>query len=350
MLNVLLCYKNFKKWVPGCSHIGLGNNAIFTARVLKQHGVRARPVGVLTTQHIAETIAAEKIPVTHVVVEGTWLPAGELETLAVEHHDTEFAVREHSQVSFLQCQRGGIDLFRAYGYVVERCLNFALHANSQRFAAWWTEAYDQPCRFIPNLYPMDGRPATQRRRAHDRDVLRVSGYGAGRVLKNLTTAAAAALVLGRRLARQIEFHINVGREPGLESTTRGVRALFKGVPYAKLIEDAWCGWGEFRHSCAAMDVALAPTFTETFCLTAADHVVQGVPVVGTDAVEWLPKSWLATADDVESVADVAQRLVLDPHANEAGVKALAAYQADAVKRYLGWLGKWPGQHDRHGRH
>lgn len=334
---VLLFYKHFAKYVPGMSHIGLGNNALFTAKCLKELGVTARPVGVNTVDHVRQAVRANP-GTTHAVVEGTWFPPADLEQLAAEFPAVEWTCREHSQLSFLVVQRNGIEYARGYGAIHDRTLNFVFSANSERFCRYWRHAYNQPCPFLPNLYPLAHTPHPRHRRANVRDVLRVSAFGAQRVLKNHTTAAAAALLLARRLGRDLELHINVGREPGGDPVTRGVRGLLAGVPWARLVEHPWGPWAEFRHHCAAMDVALCPTFTETFCLTAADHVAAGVPVVGTDAVEWLPRHWMAEADSAEDIARVGSALVLDPDAGDDGLNALRTYVERAGRLWLDWLG------------
>jgi glycosyltransferase involved in cell wall biosynthesis len=333
---VLLFYKNFKKFVPGMSHIGLGNNALLTAMVLKTAGVKALPIGVNDISHIQQSLT-ENPTTTHAVIEGTWLQAADLEKLAGQHHNVEWMVREHSQISFLQVQNNAIKLFRDYGLLADRSLNFAISANSERFSHYWEDAYDQKCLELFNLYPLDRNPCWKRQRAHDKDVLRLDSFGAGRVLKNHTTAAAAALIIGRRLGRDIEFHINVGREPNLDSNAKAIRSIVNGVPFAKLVEDQWSSWGEFRHLCASMDCGLAATFTETFCLTAADHLAAGVPVVGTDAIEWLPRSWQAASDDADSVADVGINLLLNPHSALRGYERLREYQATALAQWKQWL-------------
>ena len=333
---VLLFYRHFGKFVPGCSHVGLGNNALFTARVLKGHGVDVRPVGVNTPDHIRAALA-QAPQTTHAVIEGTWLTPTDVEQLAAEHDRIEWSCREHSQITFLMVQRKGIEYTRGYGYLLDRSLNFAMSANNERFCRYWIKAYNQHCLHLPNLYPLDANPAPRRRRAEQRDVLRISSFGAGRVFKNHPTSAAAALMIGRELGRDVELHINVGREPNLEQAPEACRQIFAGVPGCKVVEHRWQSWGEFRHWCGAMDLGLAPTFSETFCLTAADHIAAGVPVVGTEAVEWLPRYWMASSDDPGDVARIGIGLILNPHAAEDGQTSLAAYNARSVGQWLDWL-------------
>lgn len=339
MADVLLFYKHFAKYVPGLSHIGLGNNALFSARVLKKYGVKAVPLGVHTADHIREF--ARKYPeATHAVVEGTWIKPVDLEAIAAEFPRVEWTCREHSQLSFLVAQGVATEYARGYGAVADRSLNFVFSANSERFCRAWVEAYSQPCPFIPNLYPLDAHPAgPRRRRGEHRDTLRISSFGAQRVFKNHPTGVAAAMMIGRRLGRDVEVHVNVGREPGLDRVTKAIRDLTSGVPGVRLVEHSWTAWGEFRHWCAAMDLGMATTFTETFCLTAADHISAGVPVVGTNAIEWLPRHWMCEADNPEDAARVGCSLLLDPFAAEDGRTALERNQADAVRRWMAWLGR-----------
>lgn len=49
-------YRNFKKFCHGLSHVGLGNNAMLTAKSLKGIGIDCRVEGVDTPDHIATVL------------------------------------------------------------------------------------------------------------------------------------------------------------------------------------------------------------------------------------------------------------------------------------------------------
>ena len=59
MANVIIFYRNFKKFCHGLSHVGLGNNAMLTAKSLKDIGV---PCRIVTADSIAEGVPAVVSP------------------------------------------------------------------------------------------------------------------------------------------------------------------------------------------------------------------------------------------------------------------------------------------------
>ena len=204
-----LFYKNFQKYVPGCCHVALGNGAIFTAKVLKQQGIKAIPLGILTSQHMREFLI-QYPKTTHVIIEGTWISSKDIETLCSEFLDVEFVCREHSNIQFLGSQHNAIKLVREYGQIQDRLNNFRFSGNNVRFSVFYEGAYSQKCLLLNNLYPTDVNPVTRKRRSESNQKLRVSSYGALRILKNHISNAAAALLIARRLGRDLEFHVNTG--------------------------------------------------------------------------------------------------------------------------------------------
>jgi hypothetical protein len=79
-----------------------------------------------------------------------------------------------------------------------------------------------------------------------------------------------------------------------------------------------------------MDLALQVSCTETFNLTAADAVAEGVPCVTSSAIEWTPRHWHADVDSVEDIARIGLALLRDPHAPGEGRRALERHARDAV--------------------
>src|SRR5438128_2086725 len=78
---------------------------------------------------------------------------------------------------------------------------------------------------------------------HRGSVLRIGSFGAGRPLKNMLTAGAAALAIASRLKADLEFHISAGRvEGGGDTILRGLQAMYAGLPNASLEQDGWTSW------------------------------------------------------------------------------------------------------------
>lgn len=338
-MQVWIFYRNFKQFVTGLSHVGLGNNALLTAKALKGAGVDCRIEGVWTAAHIRRTLTKYRDTATHAVVEAAFYGYEEAAALAADFPDVEFVYRNHSQVGFLQVEPTAVRWFREYARLQEASLNVRLSANNRRFVDWWAGAYNQRCLYLPNLYPTVDRVVVKKRRAQFRDTLRIGSFGSLRLLKNHATACAGAMLAARGLGCDLEFYMNSNRdENGGRAVVEAVRQMTAGLPWVKFVAVPWQHWVDFRHTVAAMDLCMQPSFTETFNIVTADAAAEGVPSVVSDAIEWAPRHWMAQPDEAEDVARVGRTLLLDPDAGAAGWTALVEYQKGALKTWLVWLG------------
>ena len=112
-MSVVLAYKNFAA-NRNISHIGLGVAAINTAKVLRREGIKADVWPILSAADLRAKLHVD--PVQNVIISAPWIPAAELQALATEFSDTDFAVNCHSNVGFLQADRNGVKLVRdTYG-------------------------------------------------------------------------------------------------------------------------------------------------------------------------------------------------------------------------------------------
>ena len=96
----------------------------------------------------------------------------------------------------------------------------------------------------------------------------------------------------------------------------------------------------FKSLVAAMDVVTCVSFSETFCIVAADAAVQSVPLVTSAQIPWASRHSRADPNDAESIADAmfhawhwrwATR-IFDP--NRAG---LARYSDESRRIWLRYL-------------
>ncbi len=338
--HVVLFYRNFLASKPNYCHVGLGVNALHTAKVLRRHHVRCDVFGVWTVDHIREHL--KKNPTTtHAILEAPWVSAAEMAKLLASHPTVHFVVRAHSQIGFLQVEPGAIQIIRDLLILQEGTLNFTLASNSQKLATFLEKVYTGHCLYLPNLYDLE-RVHRKRDKDHsDRHIVRVSSFGALRLMKNHTTAAAAALEIAERRRANLEFWVSVNREEHGKGVLQSLRNMFADVHWAKLVEHPWEEWPRFRRTIAHMDLCLQVSFSETFNIVTADAAAEHVPSVTSSAIEWVPNHWHADPDDVESIARVGMSLLSDPQAAESGREALERFTKDGVTRWLSYLDSSP---------
>ncbi len=331
---VVLAYKNFAA-NRNISHIGLGVTALNTAKSLRNVGYVTDVRAVTGPAELRAGL--EMAPASHVVVSAPWIATGELARLCAEFPETQFAVVCHSNLGFLQADPNAMRLLREGLELRRTTWNFQMAANCERLSRWVENAYGVPCPELPNLYHLDGR--APQRNYYSGGTLRIGAFGATRPLKNLMTAAGAALQIANEIRADLEFWISAGRNEGGGVTLEAVRQMFSGLPHARLVENAWQTWPQFRQTVRHMHLLLQPSYTESFNVVTADGVAEGVPSVVSDAVAWAPAAWKASVDDADDIARTGRRLLKSRWAPRAGMSALEAHNRRGLTLWHRFLGQ-----------
>jgi hypothetical protein len=335
-MSVVLAYKNFAA-TRNISHIGLGVSAINTAKVLRREGIKTDVWPIVNPADLRAKLIAN--PAHHVIISAPWIPTHQLQALSMEFCDTHFAVNCHSNVGFLQADRNGVKLMRELMELEMGTHNIHLAGNSRRFCEWIRFAFGAPCVYLPNLYYLHGQPSWHHKQ-HCSGPLRIGVFGATRPLKNLMSAAGAALELARGLRTPLDLWLSAGRaEGGGESVLAAVKEMLQGLPDVSLTLNGWQSWPNFRKTVSHMHLLLQPSYTESFNMVTADGVAEGVASVVSEAIDWAPDDWKANVDDVLDIARVGRRLLCDPRAAEEGYRALEEHVADGLHSYRHYLAK-----------
>jgi hypothetical protein len=334
MQRLVLAYKNFAAQ-QNISHIGLGVSALNTCKVLRRAGIVADVWPVVSAKDLTARLLSE--PTTHVVISAPWIPSLDLQALVLANPSIRFAVNCHSNVGFLQADSNGVRLIRDAMDVELASHNFHLAGNSVRFCNWIGTAYMRPCTYLPNLYYLETKSPPWRP-LYSGGTLRIGAFGATRPLKNLMSAAAAALEITRRYKASLELWLSAGRtEGGGDVILRAVRAMLDGLPNVKLVENGWQTWPKFRQSIAHMHLLLQPSYTESFNMVTADGIAEGVPTVVSEAIDWAPEHWKAMTDDVLDIARVGRDLLADPYAARDGLEALNSHNTSGLTSWQSFL-------------
>jgi len=329
-MSVVLAYKNFAA-NRNISHIGLGVAAINTAKVLIENGISTAVWPVINAEDLRCRLQAQ--PAEQVIVSAPWIPSPELQSLANQFSNTQFTVACHSNVGFLQADRNGVKLVREVMELEAGSANIHLAGNSRRFCEWVRFAFGAPCAYLPNLYYLHGEPVPPPRAFHG-GTLKIGVFGATRPLKNMMSAAGAALELSRSLRSPLELWVSGGRtEGGGEVVLGAVKEMLNGLPGVSLILNGWQTWPQFRKTVASMNLLMQPSYTESFNMVTADGVAEGVASVVSSAIDWAPHDWKADVDDALAIARVGRRLLHDPMAAAEGRRALVEYVEHGVCAY-----------------
>lgn len=340
--NVLLLYRNMAKAEVG-SNIGLGVNALHTVRVLRRAGVVVEAASVAAPADVRACLV-ERPGVTHCVIEAPWVPRDAMADLLRAFPKVHFLVRSHSQIGFLQIEPGAIQLLRELLTLQDNSLNLTVATNSLTLKRFFETAYGGHTLYLPNLYDLE-RVVRKRDVTHTSRTLRIGSFGALRLLKNHTTAAAAALMLARKRGCDLEFSVSVESDTmGGAAVLDALRKMFADLKWAKLVERPWEDWATFRQTVSGMDLCLQVSMTETFNITTADAVAEGVPCVVSPCIEWAPDYWKADTDRLEDVVRIGSSLLASCDGAEDGLTALSAFVVDATDRWIDYLTGPPERH------
>lgn len=344
--RVALVYKNFGA-VKGLSHIGLGVAALNTMRTLRTLGYDVQVWPASTVKDVEARLALEqedahrqgRHPISHVVIAAPWIQTLALQALLGNHPDVQFAVVSHSNVGFLQADPDGIRLLREGMDLSLGTHNFIVAGNCNKFVRAWTTMYGRGMQHLPNLYDCSTiKPVGLRPPWHPGGTLRLGVFGAVRPLKNMVTAAAACIELAASMRADVEIWVSSGRNEGGAVVPRAIEQLTARVPGVTLREAGWRSWPEFRTLVARMHALVNVSYTESFCMVAADGIAEGVASSVSGALDWCPSSWYANNDDATEVAAVTRRLLGDPRAVDEGQAALRAYVAAGAREWCAYLG------------
>ncbi len=335
MRKVILAYKNFAA-NRNISHIGLGVSAMNTTKVLRRKGIAAEVWPIVSSADLSARLSGAGA--THVVISAPWIPTVDLQRLVNQYPEVTFAMNCHSNVGFLQADANGVKLFREAMELETGTFNFRTAGNSAKFCKWVRAAFGAPCTHLPNLYYLDD---TRRaiRPGWRGGLLRIGAFGATRPLKNFMSAAGAALHIARDLKADLELWVSAGRtEGGGDTILRAARAMLAGMNHARLVENGWQSWPQFRQTVAHMHLLLQPSYTESFNMVTADGIAEGVPSVVTDAIDWAPEYWKAPGDDVCELSRVGRHLLTEPQAPADGLDALEEHNKTGLASWMEFLG------------
>lgn len=268
---------------------GLYNSAKFVVDMLVDAGVQAKLVEVTDNNDIDREVTGYRPDC--VIIEALWVVPEKFDILKALHPTVEWVVRLHSDLPFLATE--GIAIQWIFGYL-ERGIEVA--PNSPRLARELFEITgDENILLLPNYYPV------QNIKHKGSSLLQVGCFGALRPMKNQLLQAVAAIRYADEHGKQLYFHINGGRcEQGGDNILKNLRSLFANSEYF-LIEHPWLQRAEFLEILSEMNFALAASFSETFCITAADAVSTNTPLICTSEVPWASDLSVVPATDVRAI-------------------------------------------------
>jgi hypothetical protein len=301
---------------------GLWSSANFVVNMLLQEGHRAKLVEAIDGNSV-DALVAQNNP-ARVVIEALWVTPRKMAELQRLYPNVRWTVRVHSEIPFLANEGSAVSWIAAYfNQGVEVAFNSAQTVCDFEILGHAT--------YLPNYYPLRKPRALKPASAQ----LDVGCFGAIRPLKNQLIQAFAAIEYARSILKPLVFHINGARIEQLgQNNLKNIEALFMAAGQTLEIHP-WMNHEAFLDLIAEMDICLQVSLSESFNIVSADAVSMGVPLVGSNAISWLPKRSQAAVNSASSIAD-AMRMA-DSTAVAMNHAALEGYLQRAEKEWIAWI-------------
>jgi len=269
-------------------------SARFVVNMILREGHRAALVEAENQNFIREAIDEHRPAI--VILEALWVTPGKMGELKRAYPQIRFVVRINSEVPFLAGEGIGVEWVAA---AMKMGVEIAFNSSQARddFKIIGESAY------LPNYYPL----RMIRHQAVMGETIDVGCFGAIRTLKNQLEQAFAAVRYAKELGKPMVFHMNDSAD---NQEVNAIKKSIRGVVQStgnSVIFHPWLDHEAFLDLIASMDICLQVSFSESFNITSADAVSMGVPLVGSDAVRWLPKRSKAHTGSSQSIVDAMWR-------------------------------------------
>jgi len=301
---------------------GLKTSARFVVDFLQHEGVKAKLVEAVDGNCIDRLVTENKPD--KVVLEAIWATPTKLAELQRLHPKIKWTVRIHSETPFLAAEGVAVAWINDY---IKQGVEVAFNSLETKgdFSVLGKTSY------LPNYYPLrkprPAQPATP--------VINVGCFGAIRPLKNQLIQAFAAVRFAKDAGTDMVFHMNGSRiEQFGDNNLKNIQALLDATGFTLKLHP-WLDHEDFLELVASMDICLQVSLSESFCIVASDAVSIGVPLVGSEAIRWLPERSQADVSSVDSIVSAIER------ANATTVimnqAALKTYLKNSAKAWNTWL-------------
>ena len=291
---------------------GLYNSAFFMHEMLINAGVESK-LSVVVDNNSIDKEVTEYRP-THVIIEALWVVPTKFFVLCKLHPTVKWIIRLHSEVPFLAGEGMAFDWISDYS----NFSNITIAANGPRALKevrlflgirnnWDNNILENKIIYLPNFYPQKYKTKKFNR---DKGHIDISCFGAVRPLKNHILQVLGALKFAKKTDKKLKFHVNAGRiEMQGGPVLSNLKDMFIQLHDAghELINHEWTPREEFLKLCSKMDIGMQVSFSETFNIVGADHIIEGVPLVGSVEIPWINKE---TCADVTETDDIYKKLLL----------------------------------------
>lgn len=314
---LFLLRSNYNYGAPPTVKAGLFNSVEFLSKALREHANVETQVRICQDGNSIDREVHTYKP-NLCVLDAIWVTPTKMAEVQKLHKSVIFIIRIHSKIPFLATE--GMSLAWVKEFI--KIPNVLICNNSEDSSIDFNHA-EIPSLYLPNIYnhiEIDKKITGFKMCRLDRKVdinkikeINIGCFGAIRPLKNQLLQAFAAIWFANKHGLKLKFHINAGRvEQRGEEPLKNMRALFLDTTH-ELVEHSWFSHKDFLKVISQMDLGIQCSYTESYNIVAADFVDQGVPIVVSDEIYWMPEFMQVDVNDAEAMARKLRVAYLNQH-------------------------------------
>lgn len=282
---------------------GLFNSANFVHEMLLESSIDSKIVMVVDNNSIDREVHQFKPDI--VIIEALWVVPEKFDILQKLHPKVKWIIRIHSDMPFMSQE--GIAMDWIFDYIKHK--NVIVSSNSPKMVkdiqliSNVIQKSGKIIPYLPNYYPINviRQP---KEIDYSKKTIDISCFGAIRPLKNQLIQAVAAIHFACKLDLKLHFHMNSGRlEASGLPVDHNIRSLFEHMDQSKyyITFHNWTSHDNFTKIIREMDIGMQLSFSETFNIVGADHVVAGIPFLGSNEIPWWTQGEISLNDTTNMV-------------------------------------------------
>jgi len=282
---------------------GLVNSAKSTSIHLKSIGIESKVVTVIDNNGIDREV--HEYSPTHVIILALWVVPKKIQVLVNKYPEIKWFVSIHSKTPFLAGEGIAFQWLCEYKKIHLSCKNFWVAANNTQIKKDIEKVYGMRVCFLPNMYtpPTIKPPLRICNKLRPKSEIHIGSFGAIRPLKNTLMQAIASIRFADQNNYKLVFHINGDRtEQHGDNIVKNIVNLFACMESHKLVMHPWASHGDFVNKIIPqMNLGLQTSLSESFNIVAADFTFAGVPIVGSNEIQWLPRIFKPVPTDTNAI-------------------------------------------------
>lgn len=282
---------------------GLINSANQVAHYLESIGHNCKVVQIIDANSIDRELFEFKPDL--VIIEALWVPTFKLKELIEipRYNKINWIVRVHSDAGFLNAETLALTYVNEYINLMKS--NLFISCNNNEFNKYLSSVLNYEFLYLPNIITIKDEHKHEHK--HEQHHIDIACFGALRILKNQLFQAICSISAADKLHKKLKFHITADVKTqenytNTNSVLKNLEELFKNSNH-ELIIHPWMENHEFHNLIKKMDLGLQISYSESFNIVTADFVNHGIPIIVSDAIDWMPFIMKVSTVDYDKVID-----------------------------------------------